>query len=124
MRILDEQGREVEFPGYGRGYLRRERVEAARHPAVEAAAERSHYQVLRTYPNGGADVERKVDAPAVEGRAAWVEYEQILRYRPYTAEELARLQQPTAQADTDAMLVDHELRLTLLEAGGARGKDE
>jgi len=108
----------MEFPGHDRGYLKRERVILARHPAVEPVEERSHYVVVRTYPNGGQDVQKVVDTARVEGKAAWVEYEDILRFYPYTAEEQAQLQAPTAQEDTDAMLIDHELRLTMLELEG------
>lgn len=117
MRILNQAGEEIVFPGHGKGYLRRERVEIARHPAVEAVAEQSHFEVLRTYPNGGQDVKKVVDVPGVTGRAAWVEYEDILRFFPYADEVLAELQKPTPQEDTDALLLDHELRLTMLELG-------
>ncbi len=117
MRILNQAGEEILFPGYDRGYLRRERLEVARHPAVEAVPEKSHYEVLRTYPGGGQDVKKVVDVPGTAGRAAWTEYEDILRFYPHTDAELAALQKPTPQADTDALLLDHELRLTMLELG-------
>ena len=117
MRILDLSGREIDFPGHDKGYLFPERVETARHPEVKAVAEQSHYETVRTYPNGGKDVVKVVDVAKVEGRAAWVEYEDILRFHPYSQEELAEMQKPTPQEDADALLVDHELRLTMLELG-------
>ena len=46
---------------------------------------------------------------------AWADedYEDVLMYVQATEPESA----PTAQEDTDAMMVDHEYRLTLLELG-------
>lgn len=117
MRILDETGRELLSPDYSAGYLTPERALIARHPAVREVKEQAHYEILRSYPNGGRDVRRVVDVPGVAGSPAWDEYEDILRYRPYTPEQLRELEKPTPREDTDAMLIDHELRLTLLELG-------
>lgn len=62
------------------------------HAAVEPRAGRSHYEVIKTYPNGGQDVEEVWDEMPVQGKEAWDEYEDILVYVPYTSEELRTLQ--------------------------------
>lgn len=118
MRILDQQGAELATFDQAKGALRQERLLLAHHEAVAAQAEEFHYEVEATYPNGGQDLKKVVDTPEILAQEAWDEYEDILRFVPYTAEELEALAQPTAQDDADAMLVDHELRLTLLELAG------
>lgn len=117
MRILDLGGMEVENPDLSLGYLREEKILITHHPAVEAIAEQWHYETIAEYPNGGKDVKKVVDVPGVEAREAWDEYEMISRYIPYTEEELEAGNAPSPQDDMDAMLIDHELRLTMLELG-------
>ena len=62
------------------------------HPAVEAVAEQGHYVTVAEFPNGGKEVEWVVDVAGVTGRDAWTETEEIMRYVPYTEEELAALE--------------------------------
>lgn len=59
------------------------------HEAVEAVKEEGHYITLKEYPNGGKDVKWIVDVPGVEAKEAWDEYEDILRFVPFTEVELA-----------------------------------
>lgn len=89
MRILDENGNEIVSPDLEQGYLREEKLLIAHH---DATPEQGHEEV-KEYPNGGKSIRWVVDTPAVE---AWDEYEDILRYILYTAEELAERQ---AQAE-------------------------
>ena len=89
MRILDETGNEILNPDCSLGYLTEEKLFIAHHDTVEAVEEVSHYEVIAEYPNGGIDVERVIDIPAVKAQDAWDEYEDILRYIRYTEEELA-----------------------------------
>ena len=49
--------------------------------------------------------------------SSWDEYETVQRYIPYTDEELEAMNAPSPQDDMDGMLIDHELRLTMLELG-------
>lgn len=54
--------------------------------------------------------------------AAWVEGATVAEIAAWEAEHPApELPGPTPQEDADAMLVDHEYRLTLLELGVAEG---
>ena len=121
MKILDENNVELPSPDLSKGRLVEERLFISHHPAVEAAAEQWHYETTAVYPNGGKDVKKIVDVPGVEAQDAWDEYETVQRYIPYTEEELAAMEEarnkPTPQDDIDAMTIDHEYRLTILELG-------
>lgn len=117
MRILDENNVVLEAPDLAVGYLREERILVAHHEAIEAVEEQWHYETIAEYPNGGKDVQKVVDLPGVEAKDAWDEYEDIQRYILYTPEELEAMNAPSPQDDMDAMLVDHEFRLTMLELG-------
>lgn len=91
MRILDEQGNELETYDNTKGYLVNDKVLIAHHEAVEAVEEQGHFETIAEYPNGGKDVEWVVDTLGVEAAEAWDEYEDIYRYIPYTAAELAEM---------------------------------
>ena len=121
MKILDENNVELPSPDLSKGRLVEEQLFISHHPAVEAAAEQWHYETIAEYPNGGKDVKKIVDIPGVEAQDAWDEYETIQLYVPYTEEELAAMEEarnkPTQQDDVDAMMIDHEYRLTILELG-------
>ena len=121
MRILDLNGMELENPDLSLGYLTEEEILISHHEAVEAVAEQWHYETAAVYENGGRDVKKVIDIPGVEARDAWDEYETVQRYVPYTEEELAAMEEarnkPTQQDDVDAMMIDHEYRLTILELG-------
>ena len=134
MKIIDETGAVVENPDLTLGYLTDD-TEEITHPAVEGVAEVAHYETVAKYPNGGKDVRRVIDVPGVPAQAAWTEQVPVQRYIRYTAEELvaqeeARKKQQqweklpetvaalqAAQTDTDAMTVDQEYRIALLELG-------
>lgn len=88
MRIFDENGIEIEFPDLEKGHLKNDVLLIKHHPAVEAVEEQGHYETVAEYPNGGKDVAWIVDVPGVEGREAWDETEDILRYVAYTETEL------------------------------------
>lgn len=92
MRILDINGVEIADPDYEAGYTVEEVIVTAHHDAAEAVEERWHYEVAAEYPNGGKDVEKVVDVPGSHAQDAWDETEEILRWIPYSAEELAQRQ--------------------------------
>ena len=87
MRIFDQYDHLLETADKSRGYLKRDSRFLCHHPAVEAVAGKGHYKTVKEYPNGGKDVAWVVDVPSVEARQAWDEYEDILRYTPYTQED-------------------------------------
>lgn len=117
MRILDENNVELPSPDLSKGRLVEERLFICHHPAVEATAEQWHYEMIAEYPNGGKDVAKVVDVHGVEANDAWDEYETIQRYIPYTDEVLEAMNAPSPQDDMDAIIIDHELRLIVLELG-------
>ena len=134
MKILDETGAVVENPDLTLGYLVDD-TEPVEHPAVEGVEEVSHYETVAEYSNGGRDVRKVIDVPGVPAQAAWTEQVPIQKYIRYTAEELAAQEEArkkqeakdklpetvaalqAALEDADALNVDQEYRLTLLELG-------
>lgn len=89
MNIIDETGTVITAPDLEFGYLV-EDTKTIHHDAVEAVEEVSHYETVAEYPNGGRDVQKVVDTPAVEGRDAYDETVPIQRYIRYTDAELAQ----------------------------------
>ena len=134
MKIIDETGAVVENPDLTLGYLTDD-TQPLEHPAQEAVAEVAHYETVAEYPSGGRDVQRVVDVPGVPAKPAWTEQLPIKRYIRYTAEELSAQEEArkkaeardklpetvealrAALADADALAVDQDYRLTLLELG-------
>lgn len=134
MKILDETGAVVENPDLTLGYLTTS-TEEITHPTVEGVEEQWHWETVTEYPNGGKDVQKVVDRPGVKAQAAWTEQVPIQKYIRYTAEELAAQEEARKKAeareklpetvaalqaaleDADALNVDQEYRLTLLELG-------
>lgn len=93
MRIIDDAGREITNPDMTKGYLQPDKIFVAHHAAVDGVQEVGHYETIAEYPNGGKDVARVVDIPGVAAQDAWDEYEDVQRYIPYTAEELAEIEE-------------------------------
>ena len=134
MKIIDENGAAIETPDLTLGYLVDD-TEPVEHPAVEGVEEVSHYETVTEYPGGGRDVRKVIDVPGVPARPAWTEQLPIQRYIRYTAEELAAQEEErkkqeakdklpetvaalnAALADADALNLDQDYRLTLLELG-------
>ena len=134
MKIIDETGAVVENPDLTLGYLTDDTEEII-HPAVEGVEEEWHWETVTEYPNGGRDVQRVVDRPGVDAQEEWVEKVPIQKYVRYTAEELAAQEEArkkqeakdelpetvaalqAALADADALNLDQDYRLTLLELG-------
>lgn len=112
MRILDENGIEIESPDLEKGYLKEESLFIMHHEAVEALEEVWHYETVAEYPNGGKDVAKVIDVQGVEAQEAWDEYEDILRYILYTEEELAEIE----KAKEEAYKKTAEYRVSELEA--------
>lgn len=135
MKIIDDKtGLEIQNPDLTQGWLHDE-TEAVEHPAQEGVPELSHYETVAEYPSGGRDVRKVIDREGIPARDAWTEQVPIQRYILFTAEELAeqeaeRRKQAEREAlpdtvkalqaaleDADALNVDQEYRLTLLELG-------
>ena len=85
MKIYDEEGRQLDAPDLGKGWLETTQRVVAHHPAEPEIPEVTHIEVME-----GTNGLRKlvVDKPAVPAKDAWDEYESVQIYRPYTPEEL------------------------------------
>ena len=134
MKILDETGAVVENPDLTLGYLTDDTEEVI-HPAVDGVEEQWHWETVTEYPNGGRDVQKVVDRPGVQAQEEWVEQVPIQKYIRYTADQLAAQEEArknqeakdklpdtvaalrAALADADALNLDQDYRLTLLELG-------
>lgn len=89
MKIFDKNGNVMANADPARGHFFADRAFVAHHAAVEAVREQGHYETVREYPNGGKDVVWVVDVPGTPARAAYDEYEDVLRFVEYTPAELA-----------------------------------
>lgn len=89
MRIFDENDNELLKYDATKGRLENDKRFVKHHEKVEAVQEEGHWKTVAEYPNGGKDVEWVIDVPGVEAKDAWDEYEDILRYIPFTEQELA-----------------------------------
>lgn len=90
MRIFDKHDRELQGINENSGYLVKDSRFLMRHEAVEARAEKGHWETVKEYPNGGKDVEWVIDEPAMEAKEAWDEYEPILRFVEFTQSEIGQ----------------------------------
>lgn len=87
MKIIDENKNEITNPDLDLGYLVND-TETIHHDAIEAVEEKSHYETIAEYPNGGKDVQKIIDIEEVKAKDAWDEEIPIQKYILYTAEEL------------------------------------
>ena len=68
------------------------------------------------YPNGGKDVKKVIDAPGVEAKEAWDEYETIQRYMLYTEEELEEIKNQKNEPTIEERITELEAQNKILEA--------
>lgn len=113
--IYNEQMERIENPDMTLGYLR-PGTRTEHHDAVEGVTEVWHYETVAEYPNGGKDVQKVVDVPGVEAKAAWDEDIPIQIYVPYTQEELDRMEAERNKPTTEERIRQLEAQnVTLLE---------
>lgn len=106
MRILDENGNELQAVDYENGYLTVETIVIAHHDAVEAKAGKSHVEVVREYDNGGKDVVTVWDEEPVQAKDAYDETEEIQRYHAYTDEQLAERKKAKEESENRQKKLD------------------
>lgn len=87
MIIYDENNNIIENPDLTLGHLEL-RTKTIHHDAIQEVQEVSHYEVIATYPNGGKDLRKVIDTPAVYPVEAWDEEIVYQLYILYTQEEL------------------------------------
>lgn len=88
MRIVDSQGNELTNVDYDKGTTEPHKLLIAHHDAVEPQ-EAVYDTVFVSKGEKGDLYEFRLVTPAVYGEEAWDEYEDVLLYTPYTAEQLA-----------------------------------
>lgn len=99
MKILDKDNNEITSPDLEKGYLKIETIVIKHHDAIEAKQGKSHIEVVKEYGNGGKDVITVWDENPTEAKEAWDETEEINRYIPYSAEELAKISKEKEDAE-------------------------
>ena len=115
MEIYNENMELIENPDLSLGYIK-PGTRTEHHEAVEGVQEVWHYETVAEYPNGGKDVQKVVDVPGVEAKAAWDEDIPIQIYVPYTQEELDRMEAERNKPTTDERIAQIEVQNeTLLE---------
>ena len=67
-------------------YIEQEKI--VHHEAIQAVPEVAHYEIIREYANGGKDVKKVVEVPAIEGKEAWDEVVKERVFVLYTQKEL------------------------------------
>ena len=113
--IYNEQMEHIENSDLTLGYLRAG-TRTVHHEAVEGVTEVWHYETVAEYPNGGKDVQKVVDVPGVEAKAAWDEEIPIQIYVPYTQDELDRIEAERNKPTTEERVAQLEAQNeTLLE---------
>lgn len=117
MLVYDENGNIVENPDLELGRLKADKRFIAHHEAVEAVKEQSHYEIVMVYPNGGKDVQKVIDVPAVEAQEAWDEYEEIYRYISYTESEIEAIEFQRNNSATGKRIAELEAALDILLTG-------
>lgn len=89
MRIFNTDNIELVEPDMTKGRLVEDKRFVAHHEAIEGVPDQFHYEVIKEYPHGGREVKKVIDVPGVQAVEAWDEYEDILRFVPFTEFELA-----------------------------------
>lgn len=89
MRIFNINDVEIFEPDMTKGRLVSDKRFVTHHEALEEVPDKWHYETIKEYPNGGKEVKRVIDVPGVRAQDAWDEYEEILRFIPFTELELA-----------------------------------
>lgn len=104
MRVFNAN-KEIELTEYDleKGYLKSDAIETEI-PEQSAVEEVFHYETVRTYPNGGKDVEKVIDVEGKPYIPAHVEREDIQVYIPYTEAELEKMSATREIAELKAKL--------------------
>lgn len=86
-----------------KGYLKDDAI-TVHIPKVEAVKEVYHYETIKEYPNGGKDVKKIIDVPAVVGVEEHDEIEPIKVFIPYTEQELEEIRLNDLRAKREPLL--------------------
>lgn len=104
MRILDEKDNEIQTCDLDKGYTTEEEINTTFHEAQEEMEEKSHYEVIKEYPNGGKDLKKVIDQEYVPAHEAYYDKETILRYHPYSKEELEKIEEQNKELKRQSLI--------------------
>ena len=90
MRIVDAQGNEILNVDYDKGTTEPHKILIAHHDAIEHK-DAVYENVLVYEGEKGKLYEYRLVSPEVYAQDAWDEYEDVLLYTPYTAEQLVEI---------------------------------
>lgn len=93
MRIFDNKKEfelKIESLDLTKGYLKKDKLFLKKHKAVKEQMEEFEYVIIKEYPNGGKDVDKKIIKPYIAPKDEWEEYEDIQVYVEYTEKELEK----------------------------------
>lgn len=87
MEIYNVNMERLENPDLALGWLE-DSARTVHHEAVPGVKEEWHYEVQKTYPNGGRELRKVIDVHGVSAKDAWDEEIEIQIYHPYTKEQM------------------------------------
>lgn len=114
MRIIDSNGNTLDTFNPDVGYLVGAKWKVAHHAEIIGVPEEGHFEVGKEYPNGGQDLVWVVDILGVDPVPAWDEYEDVMRFVPYTDDELAAMEIEKAKPSKDEQIRELQEALDLL----------
>lgn len=92
MRIFNEEKtNEIFNPDLSAGRLQNDKLFIKHHAAVDYVPAKTHYEIIKTYDNGGQDLLEVIDVEEQRAEDAYDEYEDIQIYVPYTSDELKNI---------------------------------
>ena len=110
MRVFDEtKTNELTEYDLEKGCLKADVLETEI-PKQEAVEEKSHYETIKEYPNGGKDVKKVIDVEGKPYIAAHTETENIFVYIPYTEVELEKMAAEREIAELKANLAEWDYK--------------
>lgn len=111
MRIIDENGNEMENYNPDEGYITYEIIIVAHHEAQPFIPDIFHYEVIQTYQRQGKpgyDVIRIIDIPGQQASEAWDETEPIMRFHEYSEEEKQKRKASADEAEAFRIMMGEE----------------
>lgn len=117
MEIVDESGNKIENPDLSKGYLEEE-TKIIHHDAVVGVEQKSHYEVVKEYENGGKDLKEVIDVAGIEPHKEYDETITYQKYILYTPEELKTIDEEKNKPTIEARLKATEDALMNIMIGG------
>lgn len=110
MRIVTQEGMEVQDPDLSLGYLEPGKLLVEHHEAVEPVPAEYKDVLTEEYENGGKLYTRTVVKEAVPGSEAWDEYEDVQYYVPYTEEQLQSIEEEKQHELEEQQRIEQQLQ--------------